>query len=714
MKPLRSIISAALAVAALAAGAQAQPADNELDSLAGDDIFRHHLDLKEVIVTGSTGATRLRDASGAVSVITAREMYGIGATNAIDAIASLPGVAQVTTGGAISKPVIRGLGYNRIVVVNDGIRQEGQQWGDEHGIEIDGNGISSVEVLKGPASLVYGSDALAGVIKFNAMPVSAPGKMHGEVAAQYQSNNGLLGYTLNWGGNHRGNVWDIRFSDKYAHAYRNRRDGIVPNSQFAERAARLFGGINRGWGHSWLTLSFFHQTPSIVEGERDEVTGELLRPEGKVCTYSHGMPYQQIYHYKVVTDNRFRIGDAGAINALIGYQHNRRKEFEEPDMPNLYGLFFKLHTVNYNVHFAAAERNGFSYTAGVAGMWQLSRNAGDEFLIPDYHLFDFGVFATAGKRWERWSVNAGIRYDTRHLVSNPLDDDGELRFAGFKRNFGGFTASAGAVFNINSDLSIKANISRGFRTPNISELASNGVHEGTLRYERGDSNLKPEYSFQADLGLDYANSWMSLQLALFFNRVSNFIFLERVPDVIIDDLPLYSYRQGTARLMGGEFFVDFHPIHAVHLSTSLSLVDAIQLHQPRESRYLPFTPAPRWLTDLKWEITHGHENKVFNNAYVALSLDYNFRQSHYREAGNTETATPAYALLNFSAGTDLSYRGRRIATVALLVNNLTNKVYQNHLSRLKYAPINPVTGRQGVYNMGTNVVIKLSFPLFNS
>ena len=680
------------------------------DTIAEDDIFSHHLDLNEVVVTGSTGAVRLSDASSAVTVLRSDAMFGTSSTNAVDAVASLPGVSQVTTGGSISKPVIRGLGYNRIVVVADGVRQEGQQWGDEHGIEIDGNGINTVEVLKGPASLVYGSDALAGVIKFNAMPALAPGRQRLTASTEYQTNNGLFGYSFNWAGNSRRNFWDLRYSDKWAHCYRNRRDGRVPNSGFSERALRASGGLNRDWGHSWLTMSYFGQVPSIVEGERDETTGRLIN-EGKSPTaYGHGMPYQRVNHYKVVSDNQFNVGYSGKIYALLAYQLNRRREYEEPEAPDQYGLYLKLHTVNYNVYYAAREtRAGLTWSAGVNGMWQRSENAGEEFLIPDYRLFDFGTFATVGKRWERWSVNAGVRWDRRHLTSDALVDDGEPRFAALRRNFNGVTASGGAVWRPATGLNVKMNVARGFRAPNISELASNGEHEGALRYEVGNGDLRPEYSVQADLGIDYSNGWLTAQVALFANLIDNYIFIERDGDRFVDENPVYRYTQGDARLLGGEASIDLHPIHSLHLSSSFAFVNATQLHQSAENRYLPFTPAPRWQCDVKWEILHGDGNRVFTNTYFAAGLDYNFKQNRYRHG--TETATPGYALLSCSAGTDIKYRGRHLATVAVIVNNLTNTVYQSHLSRLKYAPLNPITGDRGVYNPGTNVTIKLSFTI---
>ncbi|MBR6285272.1 MAG: TonB-dependent receptor [Muribaculaceae bacterium] len=668
-------------------------------------MFFRHIELKQVVVIGPTGAVRMQDMSMPASVIGRDDLRQAAATNIVDAVSKFPGVAQISTGGGISKPVIRGLGYNRVVVVADGVRQEGQQWGDEHGVEIDANAVSSVEVLKGPASLLYGSDALAGVLKFNTDPVVPLGKMRLNVNSEYQTNNGLFNYSLNFGGNRHGLAWNLRYGDKMAHAYKTPIDGYVPNTQFRERALSGMLGVNRAWGHTRLTASYFHLTPSIAEGERNPFTGQLEQPYDDATTYRHGLPYQQVYHYKAVLDNAFHVG-GGKLNAVVAYQQNRRQEYEQPDA---YGLYLKLHTVNYNVHYVTRRLGDWRITSGVNGMWQQSTNQGDEYLIPDYSLLDFGVFATTTATMGPWALNGGVRFDNRHLSSNELMDDGALRFAAFKRNFTGFTASVGAVWHACEHLDLRANAARGFRAPNISELASNGVHEGSLRYEMGNSTLKPEFSLQFDLGLDYNNSWMEAQLSLFSNRIDNYIFIHRSPEVIDKYFMTYRYDSGDAQLLGGELALDIHPWHFLHVGSSFALVNAVQLHQPSDTKYLPFTPAPRWQADVKWEILH--DGRLFNNAFVSLGVDYNFEQNHYYRADGTETATPAYCLLNASIGTDVMLRGKRVACVSIAGTNLTNKAYQSHLSRLKYADVNPVTGQRGVLNMGRNIVFKIAIPL---
>ena len=658
------------------------------------DVFFRHLNLNELVVTGVTGDTKLKNSTAPISIISNKDLRQTTSTNIIDAIARQPGMAQITTGGGISKPIIRGLGYNRIIVMNEGVRQEGQQWGDEHGIEVDPQIVNSVEILKGPASLMYGSDAMAGVVILHSAPTLPEGEMRANVSTEYQTNNGLFDYSLNFAGNQKGFVWDARFSDKMAHAYKNKVDGYVPGSQFKERAGRLMLGLNKRWGHAHLTWTAFHQTPSIIEGERDETTGELVCNSDNVKTYSKALPFQEVKHYKAVLDNSFNL-PKGWLKAIIGYQQNRRQEFEESE--DEYELFFKLHTLTYDVRYLSQEFSGWKVAGGVNGMWQQSQNLGEESLIPEYKLFDIGGYATLSKSLGKWTLNGGLRFDNRHLNFH-------------SRDFSGLSGSIGAVCNISEHFNLRLNMARGSRAPNMSELGSDGVHEGTLRYELGNPDLKSEYSWQADLGLDFTSQYISAQVALFANRIENYIFAKRIDLVMEDGLRTYEYTQGDARLLGFEAGIDFHPIHCIHFENTFSFVDARQLHQPEDTKYLPMTPAPRWTSELKYELTH-HSHFALNNAYAALGLECNLAQNHYYKADDTETRTPSYTLLSFSIGSDLNIHKKKVAEISVTAENLLNRAYQNHLSRLKYTDMNNVTGQQGVFNMGRNIVFKVLIPI---
>jgi iron complex outermembrane receptor protein len=698
-------------------------------------------EITEVTVTGQGLTSQITKTPTPVSVVTLAELQQHAFTNIIDALSSQPGVSQITTGSGISKPVIRGLGYNRVVVVNDGVRQEGQQWGDEHGIEIDENDVNKVEILKGPASLLYGSDAMAGVISFSSAPILPQGKMQLNMLANYQTNNGLMNYSLDFAGHKKTFVWDVRYSNKQAHAYQNKYDGYVYNSGFRENAVSALLGVSNWWGYSHLTLSMYHLTPGIVEGDRDSLTGKFIKPvvlpdatvgdalatHNALTSYSHQMPYQQVDHYKAVWNNTVLLGE-GSLKASIGYQQNRRQEFADVLSPNAYGLYFQLHTVNYDVHYQMPEKNGYNLSFGVNGMGQRSQNRGTEFLVPEYNLFDVGAFVVAKKTVGKLDLSGGMRFDNRAVTgdalylngagarTNPSDPTATEHFSAFSKNFSGITGSIGASLQLNDSWITKLNLSRGFRAPNISELGSNGVHEGTIRYEIGNTNLKSENSLQLDYELGYNTEHVSAKLNLFANNINNYIYSHKISnavggDSIQDGYPAYKFYSGNALLLGGEAYLDIHPhpLDWLHFENSFSYVYSELKNQPDSTRYLPFTPAPKWTSDIRVDL--NHTIKSLKNTYVSFGLEHDFKQANIYSAYNTETVTPAYTLLNAGIGTDIVWNKRTLCSIYISGTNLADVAYQSHLSRLKYAPENYATGRQGIYNMGRNISFKLIVPV---
>lgn len=679
-----------------------------------------HLD--EVVVTGLTGKSRLKEIPAPMSVISHDALFAHPATNIIDAISRQPGMNQVTTGSGISKPIIRGLGYNRVLVVNDGVRQEGQQWGDEHGIELDGQAVNRVEILKGPASLTYGSDAMAGVIIMHDAPVAGLNSNYAEAGTEYQSNNGLLGYTLNIRGNREDFVWNWRWSQKFAHDYHAPLDGTVPNTRFREQALKGTLGILKPWGYSNLKLSYYHLTPGLTD-----VDDQLPQPSD---SYSILLPYQKVYHYKAISDNSFNLG-ASQLKVILGYQQNRRREFEhahshshsplhgddhdhdhdhETESGDHCGLDLRLHTFTYDAKFISPIWNGWKFNFGANGMFQNSENLGIEFLIPDYSLFDIGVFATVSKSLgTRFHLSGGLRYDHRHLNSKQLIEENSIRFEAFKRNFGSISGSIGMIYNLNSMFDFKVNIARGFRAPNISELGSNGSHEGTFRFEKGDDMLKSEESWQFDLGADFVSRYVSASLSLFANRISNFIYLQATGATAME-VPVYQYSASDARLLGGEAVLTFHPIHHLHIQNTFSYVNATRLGATGDSRYLPFTPAPRLISSAHYDIPVN--SNIVKNLFAEVENDLNFRQYNVMATNGTERPSPAYTLLNLSAGTDIYLsNGKKLCQISFAVTNLLDRAYQSHLSRLRYAETFPLTGRYGFNNPGRNFTIKLLFPL---
>ncbi len=397
-----------------------------------------------VIVTGVSSATRIKQNPQPVTVIKRQDFVNTTATNTIDALTKLvPGVNAVTTGPAISKPFIRGLGYNRVLTINDDVPQEGQQWGDEHGIEIDDYSVQRVEVLKGPASLIYGSDAIAGVINIQSQVPTPEGTIKANFLSEYQTNNALRGFYGNIAGTKNGFSWNAYGSYKGAQDYSNKYDGNVFNSKFYNKNFGGMVGYRGNWGYSHLLVSNFDQHIGMVEGDRDSATGQFIKtlPGGEEAitndddfkTTSMEIPYQHIRHFKVTSDNNFKVGSSN-VDVVVGYQHNQRQEFGNPDAASIPDAWFDLQTLNYAVRWHLPYVHNWHTTIGVTGMYQTNENKAAEVLIPAYNLFDIGGFVFTQYTKNKITLSGGIRYDTRHDEGEALQHDGQTKFAAFAKN----------------------------------------------------------------------------------------------------------------------------------------------------------------------------------------------------------------------------------------------------------------------------------------
>lgn len=682
-----------------------------------------------VIITGVSKATQLKQVPFQVSVMRKADLLQSVTTNLIEGITRKAGVSSLSTGPAISKPLIRGLGYNRVLTINDGVRQEGQQWGDEHGIEIDEASVNKIEVLKGPASLVYGSDAMAGVINIISNVPVENNTLRANIGSNYQTNNRLRSLYGNFGGNRNGFNWNAYGTVKAAADYKNKYDGYVFNSKFNEHNAGGYLGYNGNWGYSHLLLSSFNLKAGLVEGERDDegffvkqvAGGNLVRAGNEdFRSVDPAFPYQHIRHFKVATDNSFKIG-SNRLSVNVGWQRNRREEFGNADDPSERALYFDLQTVTYATQFHFREMNRWKTSIGINGMDQKNTNRGIEQLIPDYRLFDLGGYFFAQKSWNKISFSGGARFDTRKLDAENLLEGGQVKGEAFSKTFSNFSGSAGITYQLNKLFNLKLNIARAFRAPSIPELASNGAHEGTTRYEYGERNLKSETSTQADLGIEYSNEHFSMNIAGYLNSFNNFIFYRKLESLnggdsimVIDgeELTAFRFDQQNAMLAGVEATLDIHPhpLDWLHIENTFSYVSGKLKQALENNRNLPFIPAPRLLSEFRGDFKKL--SRSVRNAYIKFEIENTFRQNRVFTAFNTETTSKGYTLLNAGAGAEFySKNNRQLFSIQLGVINLADIAYQNHLSRLKYAAENLATGRRGVFNMGRNFSIKLNVPL---
>ena len=658
------------------------------------------IEKNEIVVTGSAFTTDAKRTSVAITPIDRIKILSAASDNLVQSLTNTPGISTISTGNSISKPVIRGLGYNRVVVVNEGIRQEGQQWGDEHGLEIDQYTADRIEVLKGPSSLLYGSDALGGVINILEPILPPPGKIRAEINSQYSSNNSLSSNSLMTEGNADGFTWRARGSYKNAAPYNTPKETVY-NSAYKETSADFLIGLHRRWGYSHIHASKWYNELGITEGERDSSSGKLLDDNGDIASEQElasrtlSVPFQHVAHSKISSVNNFILGKS-QLRFNFGLQQNDRKEFSiTKDSPE---LSLRLNTISYDLKYYLPEANNLETAFGISGMRQSNENLGREFLIPDYQLADKGIFASLKKSFELTTLNAGLRYDQRNIKTDALNVDSLVLFNSFDRNFSSISASAGVTHKLSKKIDLKANIGRGFRSPNIPELASNGIHEGTQRYERGNNNLKPETSLQFDFGISYDSKSIEISLNLFLNNIDNFIYSRNLNEeqIVVDGVsyPVYTYVQGQSTLKGGEFTLDIHPIKNLHFENSLSYVHGQNeaINEP-----LPFIPPMKIVNELKYEMPSKNSER-FQDSYLKIELVSFLSQNR---VDLFETTTKGYSLLNLGIGSNLKI-SKQTAVLFARVSNLFNTSYFDHLSRLKEVGIN---------GTGRNLSIGLMLPI---
>lgn len=725
--------------------------------------------LKEAVVTGVVSATDKQKTPTSITSMGQEELLRSSSTNVIDAIALAPGVSAITDGQSISKPVIRGLGYNRVLTVNDGVEQVDQAWFDEFGIEADPNAVYKYEIIKGPASLAYGSDAIAGVVNLIPEQPLPEGQIKGDVLFNYQTNNGMIDAMGHVAGTNNGISWSARVDNTMAHAYQNPNDGYVLNSQFSNFNADATIGLHRKWGYTQLHAGYFDMKTGIVDGTRDSATGAMERqvsypdlnggaPTYELPTHQEQTSYtpfvinQRIRHTKLVWDNSIAAGE-GRIKAVFSWQKNQRQETNDPTIPNTPDIFYSSNAATYDVRYTSPQIGGFNISSGVNGVYQSSQSLGTLMLIPNYNFFEIGGFAIANQKIGNLNLTGGLRYDTRtfngidHWVDStnqaPVAPDAPNafhEFPGFTSHFNGISFSAGGTYSFTKNVYAKANIARGWRAPNVAECAANGVHDGTVVYEIGDNTLKPETSLEEDIAFGIDSKDVDFEIDLFNNRISNFIYAQGLQSVFGGDsinnslnaaglgaAPVYKYTQGAAELYGGELSLNIHPsaISWVELNSTFSYVYGNLVHAADSTKYLPFVPPTRITADLRFPIRQI--GSTIKNGYLKVGVLDCFEQKDiyqqyaiynglstaltpYEYAAST-SATKGYALFNAGAGGDIVSKGKVVCKVYLLCNNLFNTAYIDYMSRFKYYPVNYTTGRVGVFNMGRNISFKVLIPL---
>ncbi len=610
-----------------------------------------------------------------------------------EGITNIPGVSSVSTGVGIGKPVIRGLSFNRVLVYTQGVRLENQQYGGEHGLGINDAGISSVEVIKGPASLLYGSDALGGVLYLNPEKFESAGETSGDVNMRYFTNT--LGYNANAGFKTSGDKLKFLVRGAYAsNADYETGDGTsVTNTRFNE--ADLKTGLAYQASTFKTELRYNYNTSELGIPEEIGVQNNDRDPLE---------PYQELSTHILSSKNNIFFKKS-SLEATFGYTVNNRKEFEEHHHEEHEGeehmeeegeegaaLDMRLSTFNYNLQFNP-QWGKMTTIFGIQGMHQKNENFGEEVLVPDAITNDFGVLATSHIHFDKSDLQIGLRYDLRSINGEESGIEGDEEYIpALSKDFNSFNAAVGYRMDLTQSIIGRLNFATGFRAPNLSELSSNGLHSGANRVEIGNPDLDSEQNFQIDLALEYGNKHIEAYVNTFYNIVNDYIYLEPTGEFRELD-PIYDFQQQNAILYGGEFGFHLHPhpIDWLHLESSYDIV----FGELEDNSNLPLIPANRWTNTFRVEWNKKNQDY---KCYAFVTLQTYFDQN---KVGDFETKTSRYNLFNVGVGGDMKIFNQKVG-YSITGNNLFDKNYISHLSRLK---------ADGIANIGRNISFNLNVPL---
>src|SRR5690554_2339211 len=569
-----------------------------------------------------------------VERVSTESLNSSGAVTLADGIKNIAGVEIISTGIGIGKPVIRGLSSNRVLTYTQGVRLENQQFGDEHGLGINEAGIESVEVIKGPASLLYGSDALGGVLYLNPENFAPSGESHGDVSSTYFSNTS--GFSTNLG--IQTSAEKLKFLARGSYSsfsdYKTGADYSVTNSRFNESDFKT--GVQY-LGNKFKTTFRYNYNRSNI-GIPEEIGAQTRSKDLE-------LPFQEIDNHILSMDNTLFLKNS-SFDLKAGYLFNDRREFE--DDASTAALRMQLTTFNYDLKYNLPDFGKFETIVGLQGMFQDNKNKGEEILIPNATTTDIGILATTHYHLDKLDLQAGVRFDSRKIKSDAARELGDADYIpALDKSFTSFTAALGGKVDLSELISARLNFASGFRAPNLAELTSNGIHEGTNRYERGNYNLNNEQNFQTDISLEYRNKHVEFFVNGFYNAVKNYIFISPTNEVI-DDTPVYDYLQNDAKLYGGElgFHLHPHPLDWLHLESSFETVTG----QLQNDDYLPLIPANSLQNTFRVEFADG---KTRQNSSAFITLKSTFDQ---KNISGFETRTGGYSLLSAGVETDFKIK----------------------------------------------------------
>jgi iron complex outermembrane receptor protein len=649
------------------------------------------VELPEVQVTASANATTALTSPQPTSILDGDNLRVSQAPSLGETINGLAGVHSIDEGPAIGKPVIRGLSSNRVLVLDNGQRIETQGWGDEHSPNIETADAERIEVIRGPASVLYGSDAIGGVVNVvkRDLPdaIGRSSFVRGEVSAAYSTNNQQPDGTIRVEGadgglGYRGSLTG-RTSDDFSTPL-----GDVFNTGNKAAAGEGSLGYRGSWGSVRADVAHRDEKPEF----HDDATAT---------------PFQRIGDTRAGVSASFPIG-ISRLEVTTGFERNRRREFEEAGAEEVAsGLLANSYTADVRYHHVPMGRLS-GLIGGQLFFTDFTVSGEEQHLIPNNQARNAGLFAFEQLDLNRWVLSFGARYDYRHL---DVDEDPPPPIGtstpAQTRTYNSVVGNFGALFHVSEPVALVLNIGRGYRAPQAIELFANGVHEGTVEYTVGNPNLKNETSVNTDLAVRMQSGRVSLELGGFANYISDFIYFRPTgtydspsggPEDPCSDPDNFSCFQkfqavqGDARLLGFEFSAQYHPTPYLHLSGT---ADYTRGQNRDTDQPLPLVPPFRATYSARFE---GRGNSFFQSPYVSVGGESN---AHQTKLDPNDISPAGYTLANLGAGVAMA-AGSQVVHLDVTLHNAFDKEYQNFLSRYKFAT-DPV-----VLDPGRNLTVRVS------
>ncbi|MCI6550589.1 MAG: TonB-dependent receptor [Prevotella sp.] len=603
------------------------------------------------------------------------------------------GISSIQTGTTIAKPVIHGMYGNRILLINNGARLTGQQWGADHAPEIDKNSFQKIEVVKGAESVRYGSEALGGIILMEqkSLPygLAAP---QGHLSAMYGDN----GHRYTMAGMGEGALPGIKgVAWRLQATYGNSGDQrtahyLLNNTGYREANVSTALGYNRGALRAELYYSLFDQKIGVMQSAQmgnENLLQERIRlgRPATVTPYSRaiGYPHQKVMHHTAIFKLFYRTATWGDFEWQTSYQHDNRREnrirrMNNSDIPTVsLRLQSVQNTLNWN-----KSRNAWKTEAGVQMLNvenHSERGTGVVPIIPNYTELAVGGYMMQKYAGDHWGGEAGLRADYQHTQADGYDWTGQ-RYGG-RHNFTNFTYSIGGHYRPGARWRLTSNFGMAWRAPHVYELYSNGNELGSGMYVIGNAALKSEHSYKWIASAEYSAPMVCVRLDGYLQWIENYIYDEPTHKnivVVAGAFPVFAYKQTGAFFRGVDLDVHFAPAATIdyHLVAA-----AIWTNERSTGNYLPYIPSARLTHSLTWT-PHRH-GKL--QPSVGITHCFVARQNRFDPKTDLISFAPgAYSLLGIEAGLEWQLAGKQSLQIALMGDNILNREYKEYTNRSRY------------------------------